>query len=195
MKCLASIAVVALWALSPGVVHAQSCASASKVTSDIWNEVDQFVRAYPCSSPVDCSIKQGALLTDKLIKFWNKMASGGWGRIGPRRLEFNRNLTGTLVGTGGRMFVSFPAPATPVTITIDETGGEGRASVVVCKVEEKNGRSTVDTKWFNDTDERQRKSDEHRSIEVRGVAGDIITIHLAGKSVTRRFSYRIRASH
>ncbi len=195
MKRLACVAVIVVWGFSPAAAHAQACSSASKVTSDIWDEVDQFVKAYPCSSPVDCSIKQGALLTDKLIKFWNRMASGGWGRIGPRRLEFNRNLTGTLVGTGGRMFVSFPAPATPVTITIDETGGEGRASVVVCKVDEKNGRTTVDTKWFNDTNERQRKSDEHRSVEVRGVRGDVITVHLDGKSVTRSFSYRIRASH
>ena len=188
----------ALLATIPVTAEAQSCDSASKVTSDIWDEIDQFVKAYPCTGTVDCLIQRGALLTDTLISFWNSQADDGWGKIGPRDLEFDKNYTGTLRSTSGRMFITpVPASATPVTITIDETDGKAKTSVVVCKVDENNVRTKVATKWFNDTSERKKKKkpNEHRSVEVKGVKGDIVTVHFDAKSWTNEFSYKIRASY
>ena len=92
-----------------GQAWAQSCDSAAKVTSDIWDEVDTFVKIYPCVTVVDCVVKKGSLLTDKLTSFWNAAAGNSWARIGPRKLPFGSTLEGTLVGTGGRMYISFPA--------------------------------------------------------------------------------------
>ena len=188
--------IVGVLASTPVLGQAQSCGSASKVTSDIWGEVDQFVKAYPCTGSVDCLVKKGLILSDKLIKFWNSKVKNSWAKIGPRDLQFKKTYTGTLVGTGGRMFITpVPASASPVTITIDETNGKAKTSVVVCKVDEKNGRTKVATKWFNDTSDRKNKKNEHRSVVVKGVLGDIITVHMDAKSVTNKFSYKIRATY
>lgn len=194
MKMVASLFASLLILISGDQARAQSCDSASKVTADIWDEVDAFVKAYPCSNVADCAVKQGALMTDKLTRFWNGMVGNSWARIGPRRLPFGETLTGTLVGTGGRMFVSFPAAQTPITVTIEETHGEGKASVVICKVNDRNKRTKVATKWFNDTKDRRRDGRERRSVSVKGAKGDIITIHLDGKSATKKFGYTIRTS-
>lgn len=177
-----------------GQAWAQSCDSAAKVTSDIWDEVDTFVKIYPCVTVVDCVVKKGSLLTDKLTSFWNAAAGNSWARIGPRKLPFGSTLEGTLVGTGGRMYISFPASETPITVTITETDGKGKASVVICKVDEKNRRTKVATRWFNDTSARKKETREKRSVTVKGVKGEIITVHLDGKSVGNTFGYKIKAS-
>lgn len=188
----AALCTTALAAL-PTTAHAQSCQSASKVTSDIWGEVDDFVKMYPCVSAVDCAVKKGSLMTDRLIKFWNTMSGNGWSRIGPRRLDFDKKLEGTIAGTGGRMFVSLPSSASPVTLTIRERDGKGKVSVVVCKVDAKNRRTKVATLWFNDNKKRKNNAKEKRTVKVKGVKGDIITVHFDGKSVSNKFSYTLTA--
>lgn len=180
---------------SPITAAAQSCNSAAQVTADLWNIWDDFYDDICSRNEWNCLIAHEQQIKDNTIQQWNQLVGSSWATIGPRRLDFNRNHTGTIVGTAGRMFVSLQSFSTPVTITIDETGGRGKTSVVVCRVDSQNRRTQIATRWFNDTNARKNKSDERRTVRVDNAQGRIVTVHFDGKSVGNSFSYRIRASN
>lgn len=187
-------------------LKAQSCNSGTKVVSDIWDKtysVAILVGCIPANALAATVSYAGCVattnfintVTTKLIQFWNANANNSWATIGPRQLKLNKNLTGNLVGTGGRLFVSFPVfNKNSIKVTIDETGGRGKTSVVVCKVNQNKQHTKVATKWFNDTNQRKNKTNEHREVIVNGVKNHIITVHLDGKSVGNTFKYKVRAN-
>jgi hypothetical protein len=177
-------------------IKAQSCTSAAKVTADIWDVVGPYATTVGCASgdPTLCTAAQLAEFTAKCITFWNNQVNNSWATIGPRDMEFGKTYTGTLVGTSGRLFISpYPSTSDEVTVTIDETDGKAKTAVVVCKVNKNNEATQVAEKWFNDTDERQDKKDEHREIVVKGAKNHIIVVHFDAKSALNSFSYKLRA--
>ncbi|MDF1697263.1 MAG: hypothetical protein P1U56_15575 [Saprospiraceae bacterium] len=190
-----------LLGLTTSKLSSQSCGSASSVISDIWDAVDDKAVVVGCSvgavlpgiGYATCLASSMASFTSKMVTFWNGKVNNSWAMIGPRILEPKKKYKGTLVGTGGRIFITpYPFEKSSGTVTINELGGKGKTSVVVCKVD-KNGNSTkLTTKWFNDTPDRKDKVDEKRSFSISGVKGYILTIHFDGKSVGNTFKYDVK---
>ena len=146
-----SISTIMVAAL-PGFAFAQNCQSATKVAADIYDKVGTEAIALGCSAVkialagegntfdtkdlLDCykdaSFFSG--LTKSLVGWWNnQVADNNWSTLGPRRLTLNTNLDGTLVGTTGRMFISFPLENDTLTITTSERDGKAKTSLIVCK--------------------------------------------------------------
>lgn len=185
--------------------HAQNCNSAASVAADIWGKVHNVAIQGGCVAAQAAGYINYAAcyntaskindLTNKLVQFWNAKVNNSWATIGPRRLTLNQNHTGTLVSTGGRKFVSFPVlNKNSVTITINETGGKGKTSVTVCKINANNQKTNIGTKWFNDTKKKKKKSNEKHTFTVNGAKNRIITVHMDGKSVGNTFKYKLRAN-
>jgi len=199
--------IIVLVALAtPFAAYSGSCGSVASVTADIWEEAGDVALSIGCGVAVvaskgtvdftQCydSSKKASEFIKNMPGFWNTVADDSWAKIGPRQLTFNKNIKGTLFGTGGRVFVSpYPIGSDKVTITIDERDGKGKASVVVCKVDKKNNFTTIATKWFNDSRDRKKKKNEHRAIVVNGARDHVLTVHFDGKSVANKFAYTLRA--
>lgn len=207
MKYLTPVLLVVVMLLSLTVKqsYAQNCNSAASVAADIWGKVHNVAIQGGCAAAQAAGYVDYAScfntatkindLTGKLVQFWNSKVNNSWATIGPRRLNLNQNLTGTIVSTGGRKFVSFPIlNKNSVRITIDETGGKGKTSVTVCKINKNNQKTNVGTKWFNDTSQKKKKTNEKRTFTVNGAKNQIITVHMDGKSVGNTFKYKLRAN-
>jgi hypothetical protein len=197
------LVVVLLLAIVPSITYAQSCTSAAQVVADVWEKAGEVAMAIGCgvatvAGGVDFSTCYASAnflseLTSTLIGWWNSVVDNSWATIGPRLLELNTDLDGKLVSTSGRMFVSLPIATDKITVTIDERDGKAKTSVVVCKHDKKGNATQVATKWFNDTNDKQKKTDEHREVVVTGAKDHIISVHLDAKSVANTFSYTVRA--
>ncbi len=206
-----SVSFIVLTAI-PGVALAQSCQSAAKVAGDVYNKVGTEAIALGCSAIKialagendsfdqkdllecykDASFYSG--LSKSLIGWWNtQVAHNAWATIGPRRLTLNSNLDGTLIGTSGRMFVSFPMENDKLTITVSERDGKAKTSVIVCKHYPDGKWTQLSTRWFNDTNDLQRKDNEVERIELSGVKGYEISVHADAKSFSNTFEYTVRA--
>ncbi len=214
MKNFTSLFLTLLLLLSVSISssQAQSCNSAASVVSDIFNKVHDLVVANGCVTGSDAAAtrtrnnygqnyfvcfntaSQINELQNQLVLFWNSKVNNSWATIGPRRLDLNQNHTGTLVSTGGRKFVSLPIlDKNSITVTIDETSGKGKASVVVCKVNQNNQYTKVATKWFNDSKQKKMNKSEKQTVTVNGAKNHIIVVHLDGKSVANTFGYKLKA--
>src|SRR3978361_2096932 len=89
-----------------------------------------------------------------MITFFNAVANNKWATLGPRRLEYGTNQQGTLVSTGGRLFIS-PAPLdkNSVTIRIKKLDGKAEASVVICKIDYSGNVTKLEEFTFADGDD------------------------------------------
>ncbi|MHC4106424.1 MAG: hypothetical protein ACYSR9_15900 [Planctomycetota bacterium] len=176
-NCNSAASVVAdIW----GKVHEVSYQAGCRIVTEVVTlgngsaREDSRSGSVTLSNPVDAvsnysdcfdTVAKLSNLNSKLVTFWNSKVNNSWATIGPRRLTMEDNHTGNLVGTGGRKFVTFPLfDRNSVTITIDETGGKGKTSVTVCKIDADNQKTNIGTKWFNDTKDRKKKRSEKRSF-------------------------------
>ena len=91
------------------------------------------------------------------------------------------------------MFVSFPMENDKLTITVSERDGKAKTSVIVCKHYPDGKWTQLSTRWFNDTNDLQRKDNEVERIELSGVKGYEISVHADAKSVANTFEYTVRA--
>ena len=201
-----SVSAIILAAV-PGLAQAQSCQSGTKVASDIFAKVGTHAVAAGCSAIKialagegekydqndllecykDASFYTG--LSASLTAWWNtQVAHNAWPTLGPRLLEMDKNLDGKLIGTSGRMFISFPMKNDKVTISISERDGKAKTSVVVCKHDPEGKWTQLATRWFNNTNDLQRRTNEEHNIELSGVKGYEISVHADAKSVTNTFS-------
>ena len=185
-----------------------SCQSAAKVAADIFVESEDVASSLGCAIvvglgaafgvPIDYATcfegaKKTLQYTGKMVAFWNKAASNGWAAIGPRILEPNTTYKGTLVGTTGRMFITpWPLPVDEAELIITETNGKAKTNAIVCSYNQSGDHMDLAEKWFNDTKERKNKSDEQRSIILRGVRNKILSVKLDAKSFSNKFSYTVR---
>jgi hypothetical protein len=207
-----SISAVIL-AVAPGLAQAQSCTSAAKVAGDIYQKVGTEAVALGCSAikiafGKDDTFDQKDLLEcykdasfytgliDSLTGWWNtKVANNEWSTLGPRRFTANTDHDGTLLGTSGRMFITFPMKEDNATILISERDGRAKTSVVICKHYPDGKWSQLSTRWFNESNDMQKKENEVERLELTGVKGSELSLSLDGKSFTNSFSYTVRVEN
>ncbi|WP_026231848.1 hypothetical protein [Neolewinella persica] len=182
-----------------GTMTAQSCKSAPSIVSDLNGKIASVLTAQGCtiSSPgsfnkcMNNAAMYGTLKTE-MNSYYNSR-SRSWATIGPRRLDFGSYDEGTIVSTGGRMYISaVPSNKNTLTIDIKELDGKGKVSYVVCKVD-RNGRYTnLKTGWINEINSQKSNKRETRSHTLTNVQGYLITVHFDGKSVGNTFQYKVR---
>jgi hypothetical protein len=211
MKSMKVKAMAVLLTVLPGLTQAETCQSAAKVAGDIFDKVGTEAIALGCSAVkvamgkeetfgmndlLEC-YKDASFYTNlaKSLNGWwnNQVANNGSLTIGPRHLTIDTDLDGTLVSTSGRMFISFPMEKDAVTITINERDGKAKTSVVACKHKPDGKWEEVATRWFNDSNDQKGNKKESRKIELQGVKGYEVSLHLDSKAVLGDFAYTVRA--
>ncbi|HWP42960.1 MAG TPA: hypothetical protein VNO14_06985 [Blastocatellia bacterium] len=204
---LALVLIIAINASAEPPVRAESCRSLAQVFSDIWKEWGRVIVATGCvagaavatggagvaaSSECIRNASKYAQAAEAMIAFFNSAAANRWATIGPRRLEYGNTHQGTLVSTGGRVFIT-PAPLdkNSLTIKIKKLDGRARASVVICKINESGSQTKLEEFEFADGD---ANIGQEITKTVSGVQNHLVQVHLDAKSLTRRFQFSLRAT-
>jgi hypothetical protein len=171
--------VPATMLVAPNTAQAGDCGSVASVTSDLWDKYGALASNLPYTQKVD-----------EMIKFWNSMAGNSWAKIGPRRLDFGKNLAGTVVGPTTRVFIAeTPSDKNQVEVKIDKLDGKAKTSITVCKVD-KTGRKTK--LWDFTADNGSYTKTWTKTLS--GVKDELITVNIAGHSATNKFQYTVRAT-
>lgn len=192
LSLLAALAVPAAVLAAPSVAHAgDSCTTVANVSSKVWKKTPPAVKtAIASSGPFGATAIKAIKLVDQGIKIWNALAKDtSWARIGARALNFGAWNEGRVIGSTERMFVS-PIPAVnPVQIDFHKLGNDGKVKVVICKIPEKGKAKVV--KSF--TVEAGASKGLVKSVKINNAKGNIISVVLHGKSVSKSLKYKVRA--
>jgi hypothetical protein len=171
--------VPATMLVAPSTANAGNCGSVASVTSDLWDKYGGLASNLPYAEKVD-----------EMIKFWNSMAGNSWAKIGPRRLDFGKNLNGSVVGPTSRVFIAeTPSNKDKVEVKIDKLDGKAKTSITVCSVD-KAGRKT---KLWDFTADNGNYTKTWKKT-VSGVKDGIVTVNIVGHSATNKFKYTVRAT-
>ncbi|MCB9558477.1 MAG: hypothetical protein H6707_20340 [Deltaproteobacteria bacterium] len=167
-----------------------------KVASDIYQQLDKVLKSAGCASMPQCAtVAKVNTVVKNMVKFWNWAAQNSWAKIGPRRLDFNTALTGRIVSTGGRLFVSaHPAIKDTVKITIQEIDGKGKTGVAICKTARGGKVIKVANVMFNPNDKAKGNKRERKEVLVNGARSHVISVHFDGKSVGNTLQYTLHAA-
>lgn len=210
-----ALAVALLSASAPWPAQADT-ESAAKVAADIWAQWKEEIKKGGCLSAAALTAIFSAGATaastaetyqkcygtvDKfdqiattVVARWNQLVGNKWAAIGARDITFGKTQSGTLVSTGGRMFISaapVPANIDEVEIQLKKEDGKGKTSVVVSKVGA-NGKAT--TLWSFTIGAGDDNTGKVWRKTFADVAGYVIAVHLDCKSVTRKFEYEFKAT-
>jgi hypothetical protein len=189
------------------VAKAETCKSAGQIFGDVYKKWGIEMVAAGCITAealttggltlpltLQCikKVEKYAKATEEMVKFFNVMANNSWATIGPRRIEFGNNQTGTLVSTLSRVFIS-PAPVDTdsVTFKVKKLDGKAKVTVVICKVDHK-GNATKLTEF--EFDKGEDNTGQEVSRRVSGVQGYIIQVRLDADSVAKEFKYNLRVT-
>ncbi|MGH1342890.1 MAG: hypothetical protein ACRBN8_15110 [Nannocystales bacterium] len=163
----------------PSPAEAGTCGSVTSVASDIWTKYGSLAPALPYAKKVD-----------EMIKFWNSNVGGTWARLGPRDLIVNTEHAGTVVGPGERVFIAeTPLNTTDVTVRVEKLAGKAKTNVTVCSVDQA-GRAV---KVWEFTAPKGGGTKTWKKT-IGGMKDKILTVHLAGKSASKKFKYTLEAS-
>lgn len=187
-----TLAVPTALLLAPDTAQAaDSCKTVADVSSKVWAETPPSVKnAIANTGPVGATTIKALKLLDKGIRIWNKLAGDkSWAKVGPRRLDFEEWNKGKLIGPTERMFVSGVPALRDVQVDFHKLGNDGKVKVVICTVPQKGKAKAV--KSF--TVQPGAKKGLVRSVKIKKAKGNIITVVLHGKSVSKSLEYKVRA--
>lgn len=107
-----------------------------------------------------------------------------------KTLKLNKKVSGMVKEKNELTFISpVVVNKNKGSIMINETGGQGKTSVTICKVDKKGNTTNVVTKWFNDTEAKVKKTNESQSINLKDIKGYKIVVQFDGKSVGNTFQF------
>lgn len=195
-----ALSLAAAATISPAA-QASDCKSATMIASDLWSEFGKIATAAGCavasSQGVDYSkcysdVTKYTTLAGKMVTFFNGSHSSNWSTIGPRELEYSKNLTGTIVGPTERMFISSaPSDVDSVTFTIKKTDGKQENNIHLCAYDSKGNCTSLASYTFENGNDNVGKT---WTKTVTGVKGKILGVHLAAAKVNaNEFSYTLKA--
>lgn len=179
------------------------CTTPSRVLTDIWEEWDEELMRLGCTAAaaasgnpelaVKCLEEAGKLneALDRMVQSWNRNAGNSWARLGPRRLDLDRDLQGRLLGPGDRSFITaHPMDEDKATIRVQERNGRGKTEVTVCAHSPDGGSTNLASMDFNE-DKRAKRKVEFESKTVSGLKGKILSVIFDGQSATNKFAYTL----
>lgn len=213
--CLA-VCWLALTLLQPSPAKAADCESGTQMALAIWKEWGDQMKKGGCftATAVATVLTEGATaagavgmyqtcydtltkfeeITKKVIPKWNSLVGNTWATLGPRALTLNTALSGTLVSTGGRVFLTaapLPANTDEVTLKLKKTGGKGKTSVAVCKV---SAHGHADQIWSFTIDAGDDNEDQTWSRTFQNMDGYVLCVHLDCQSVAKKMAYELTAT-
>jgi hypothetical protein len=193
---IAAFVVTTTGAVPPAQAETGCGTKTAKVVGDVYKQLDKVLKSAGCKALPQCAtVAKINSVISNMVKFWNWAAKNSWAKIGPRRLVFNSALTGRVVSTTGRLFVSaYPSLKDSVKVTIQETDGKGKTGVAVCKTSPKGNVTRVVNWGFNPNDKAKKNKRERKEIVITGAKNHVISVHLDGKSVGNTMSYTLRAT-
>lgn len=201
---------------APHAARADDCKSGTQIATPIWSDWGDEIKKGGCFTGVAVAavLSQGATAPaakpmydacyDTLAKFeeagkktiakWNSLVGNTWASLGPRPLTFGTKLKGTVVSTGGRVFITpapLPAHTDEVEIKLEKTGGKGKTSVTVCKISA-NGKA--EQLWSFTIDSGDENEGKTWSRKFKNLNGYILSVHLDCKSLSKKLEYELTAS-
>ncbi|MEZ5428722.1 MAG: hypothetical protein R2747_20925 [Pyrinomonadaceae bacterium] len=194
-------------ALYSTAVPKDNCRSAAQVFGDLYKKWAEVAIATGCVIGVnagtggiampltlECIRKADkyAKAAEEMVKFFNSNANNGRWTIGPRRIDWGKNQTGSVVSTFSRVFVSAaPVDKDSITVRVKKIGGKAQATVIICKVDEKG-------KFVNLAEIDFPKGDANKGQEltktVSGVKGHLVQVRIDADSAVRKFEYQLKVS-
>lgn len=175
------------------------CRSAAQIAADLWKKWGDEALIAGCAVAAVEGVPFGACLKaaqlyEKIavasVRFWNTAAANSWATLGPRRIELGTPQSGTLVSTGGRLFLSsVPLDTDEVEVEVTREDGKAGAEVSICRFTGDGRGEELAVLGF-------AKKGEEKTLRttVRGLRGAILAVHLDAKSVVRKFEYRLRVT-
>lgn len=210
MRAKIFLTIVLIFTIQTTAVPAErreTCRSAGQVIGDIYKKWGEVIIATGCVVGVNagtggvampatlaCISKADkyAAAVEEMVKFFNANANNSWATIGPRRLEWNKTQTGTVVSTFSRVFLSAePIDKDSVTVKVKKIDGKAKAQVVICKIDDKgNYIKLAEFEFFKGDDNEGQEI----SRTVTGTKGHLVQVRLDADSVVNKFEYQIKAA-
>lgn len=195
-----------IFAFYTNAVPQDKCRSAAQVFGDLYKKWGEVAIATGCVVGVNVGtggIAMGATLqciakadkyakaAEEMVRYFNSNADNGRWTIGPRRIEWGKAQTGTVVSTFSRVFISAaPVDKNTVTVKVKKLDGKARADVIICKVDEKGNFINLARIEFDKTDGPGAEITK----TVSGVKGHLVQVRIDADSITRKFEYRLTVS-
>ena len=198
--------VVTINATAAPTAQAQNCQSLLQLVGNVWKKWGEVIIATGCVAGTTIAtggLAAGASLAcvrnadkykkaaEKMLALFNDLADNGPATIGPRRIEFGRTQSGTVLGPGDRTYVSvYPMDKDSVTFKIKKLDGLCRTQVIICKIDT-NGKLANLAVFEFDKDDADGKE---ITKTVTGVQNHLVQVRLNGITLTRKFQYQFLAT-
>jgi hypothetical protein len=189
-KVAAFAAVLGSTAIAPEA-QANNCGSAATIAVKLYEKWGAKLKEFKCPVTKDCLDDAGKKerIFREMIAFWNENAGNSWAKIGPRRLEPNQKLEGTIQLAGERLFMTpGPTDADVIEVTINKEDGKAAAVATLSTLDENGRCATGDRAVFDDADKPQE-----RKLKIKNARGKIVVLKIDAGNLTKKFEYRLRA--
>ena len=196
-----------IFALGASAFPQDRCRSAAQVFGDLYKKWGEAAIASGCVAGVTAAtggiglaatlecIKRAdkyAKAAEDMVRFFNAAADNGRWTIGPRRIEWGKAQTGTVVSTFSRVFISAaPVDKDAITVKVRKIDGRAQADVIVCKIDEKGNFIKLAQFEF---DRGAGTGGEEITRTVTGVKGHLVQVRIDADSVVSKFEYRLTVS-
>lgn len=196
-----------IFALHSTAIPRDNCRSAAQVFGDLYKKWGEVAIATGCvvgvtvgtagigmAATLECIRKADkyAEAVEDMVKFFNDNAGNGRWTIGPRKIEWGKLQTGSVVSNFSRVFVSAaPVDKDSITVKVKKVDGKAKADVIICKVDEKGN-------FINLAEFEFSKGDDNEGQEitrtVSGVKGHLVQVGIDADSVVSKFEYQLKVT-
>lgn len=207
MKHKILLSLLVIFALNSTAFPKDNCQSAAQVFSDIYEKWGAVIIATGCVVGVNAgtggvampatlqcitNANKYAEATEEMVKFFNSGANNGRWTIGPRRIEWGKIQTGSVISTASRVFIS-PAPVDKdsITVKVKKVDGKAQADIIICKVDEKGKFTKLAQIEFAEGD---NNTGQEITKTVSGVKGHLVQVRIDADSVIRKFEYELKVT-
>ncbi len=207
MKTKFTTAAFLIFMLATTAFPQDKCRSGAQVFGDVYKKWGEVAIATGCivgvnvgtggiamALTLECIRKADkyAEAAEDMVKFFNENADNGRWTIGPRRIEWNKPQTGTVVSTFSRVFISAaPVDKDSITIKVKKIEGKAQADIIICKVDEKGNTVKLAQVEFAKGDDNEG---QEITKTVSGVKGHLVQVRIDADSVVKKFEYKLTVS-
>lgn len=183
------------------------CRSAVQVFGDIYEKWGAVIIATGCVAAVNVGTGGVAMAstltcvknatkyaeaTEQMVKFFNERANNSRWTIGPRRIEWGKVQTGTVISTASRVFISAaPVDKDSITVKVKKNDGKAQADIIICKVDEKGRFVKLAQVEFAEGD---ANVGQEITKTVSGVQGHLVQVRIDADSAVRKFEYQLKVT-
>lgn len=168
-------------------VHAEQCGGNS-MAAELLKKHQDKLKELGCKDDKECA-KNRQKLFENSVNFWNSLVGNSPLTIGPRRLDFDSDLKGTVINPGERRFISLPIiDYDKMTVSITKQGGQAETELTISKLDAQ-GKCTE----LVHEDIPKGTGNYARSFSFDEVRGSVIIVRLTPKGLGRKLEYTLKA--